>query len=174
MSHSIQSDEYHQHVDIRQTKLLINGQFCASIQGETFSSVSPVTEKTICDVALASKEDVDLAVKAAKQALQHGPWGKMAARERGKHLFRWAELLENHQEELAKLEVLDTGKPIKDALGDIGGSIETLRYFAGWADKIEGRTIPIGGEYLTYTRKEPVGVCGLIIPWNYPLAMAMW
>src|SRR5690606_23277312 len=116
-----------------------------------------------------------LAVLAAKKAFEEGPWSKMSARERGHLLYKWADLMEKHSDYLAKLEVIDTGKPMSDATQwDIPGSIATIRYFAGWADKIHGKTIPVAGPFLTYTRREPIGVCGLIIPWNYPLAMAAW
>lgn len=157
------------------TQLLINGRFQASVSEKTFATVDPVTEEVIAEVAEGQHEDVNLAVIAARQALEQGPWATMDARERGRLLFKWADLIESHQEELAKLEVLDNGKPIREALAyDIPGAVATIRYFAGWADKIEGKTIPIAGPHFTYTRKEPIGVCGLIIPWNFPLAMAAW
>lgn len=159
---------------IHQNKLLINGKFKDSHSQQTFDSINPATEEVIASVALADEQDVDEAVRAARKALE-GHWGKMSARARAKCMFRWADLIEKHQEELAMLEVLDNGKPINEAFGyDIPSTAATIRYFAGWADKIEGKTIPVDGDFLTYTRKEPVGVCGLIIPWNFPLAMAAW
>ncbi|QDP72933.1 aldehyde dehydrogenase family protein [Legionella israelensis] len=162
-------------ITIRQTELLINGIFQPSVSEKTFDTLSPITGEVITSVALAEKEDVDKAVKAAREALENGPWSKMDARQRGKILLKWADLIEKHQEELAKLEVLDNGKPLNEALGyDIPAAASTIRYFAGWADKIEGKTIPVSGNFFTYTQKEPVGVCGLIIPWNFPLAMAAW
>ncbi|MEE2689928.1 MAG: aldehyde dehydrogenase family protein [Pseudomonadota bacterium] len=162
-------------VDIRQTKILIAGSFRDSASGKTFPSIDPSTEETIAEIAEGGAEDVDLAVKAARKALEDGPWAAMDARERGRLMMKWADLIDAHAEELAKLEVLDNGKPINEALGyDIPSAAATIRYYAGWADKIEGRTIPTAGPHFTYTRREPVGVCGLIIPWNFPLAMAAW
>ena len=160
---------------ITQTSLLIDGKFCDSTSGKTFQSINPVTEEVIAHIAEGDTTDIDLAVKAAKKALEQGPWGRMDARERGRLMLKWADLIEQHQEELARLEVLDNGKPINEALGyDIPSAAAVIRYFAGWADKLHGQTIPISGPFLTYTRKEPVGVCGMIIPWNFPLAMASW
>lgn len=159
---------------VKQTQLLIDGRFQDSLSGKTFETIDPSTEECIADVALAEAEDVDQAVRVARTALEDGPWGHMDARERGRRLYEWAALIDKHQESLARLEVLDNGKPISDALGDVSYAADTLRYYAGWADKIEGATIPISGPYLSYTKREPVGVCGLIIPWNYPLAMAAW
>lgn len=168
-------DSHHQQAEVKQTKLFINGRFQPSVSGKTFKTFSPVTEKEICEVALAEQADVDLAVKAARIALEQGPWHTMDARQRGLLLFKWADLLEQNLDELARLEVLDNGKPLKDAIGyDVPNCIATLRYFAGWADKIEGKTIPVSSGFFSFTRREPVGVCGLIIPWNYPLSMAAW
>lgn len=162
-------------VPVRQTRLLIDGKFQDAASGKTFATIDPSTEEVIAEVAEAGAEDVDRAVKAARAALEEGPWGRMDARDRGRLLMKWADLIEANMEELARLESLDNGKPISEALGyDIPSAAVTLRYFAGWADKIEGRTIPVSGPFFTYTRREPVGVCGLIIPWNFPLAMAAW
>ncbi|ADJ27478.1 aldehyde dehydrogenase family protein [Nitrosococcus watsonii] len=162
-------------VAVRQTRLLIDGEFRNSLSGKTFATVDPSTEEVIAQVAEGDAEDIDLAVQAARKAFDSGPWRQMDARERGRRMLKWADLIEDHMEELAKLEVLDNGKPINEALGyDIPSAAATLRYFAGWADKIHGKTIPISGPFFTYTRREPVGVCGLIIPWNFPLAMAAW
>lgn len=157
------------------TQLLIDGKFQDSVSQKTFDTLDPVTEEIITAVSQGGYEDIDIAVKAARKALDEGPWGKMDARERGTILLRWADLIDLHREELAKLEVLDNGKPISEALGyDIPSVATTIRYFAGWADKIGGKTIPISGPFLAYTLREPVGVCGLITPWNYPLEMATW
>ncbi|GAB4516492.1 MAG: aldehyde dehydrogenase family protein [Amphiplicatus sp.] len=162
-------------VPVRQTRLLIDGAFQDAASGRTFATIDPSTEEVIAEVAEAGPEDVDRAVRAARAALDDGPWARMDARERGRLLMKWADLIEANMEELARLESLDNGKPIAEALGyDIPSAAATIRYFAGWADKIEGRTIPVSGPYFTYTRREPVGVCGLIIPWNFPLAMAAW
>lgn len=157
-----------------QNQLLINGVFKSSRSNQTFETLNPATGQIITSVALAGEQDVDEAVSAAQQALE-GSWGKMSARMRARLLYQWADLVEQHQEELAILEVMDNGKPINEAAGyDVPATVATIRYFAGWADKIEGKTIPVEGDFFTYTRREPVGVCGLIIPWNFPLAMAAW
>lgn len=162
-------------VKIPQTQLLIDGKFQHSQSGKTFESINPVTEEVIARVAEGDAADIDLAVMAAVRALEEGPWGKMDARERGRLMMKWADLIDLNQEAFARLEVLDNGKPMMEALGyDIPSAAATIRYFAGWADKIEGKTIPVSGPYFTHTRREPVGVCGLIIPWNFPLAMAAW
>ncbi|MGA8203033.1 MAG: aldehyde dehydrogenase family protein, partial [Woeseiaceae bacterium] len=162
-------------IPIPQTQLLIDGEFCAAASGKTFSTLDPATEEVIADVAEADAADVDRAVAAARKALTEGPWSKMDARERGRLLLKWADLIEAHTDELARLESLDNGKTLKEALGyDIPSAAAVLRYFGGWADKLHGQTIPIPGPYFTYTRLEPVGVCGQIIPWNFPLAMATW
>ncbi len=156
-------------------KLLINGQWVESVSGKRFATVNPATAEEICQVAEAEAVDVDLAVAAARAAFETGPWRKMAASERGRLLNRLADLMEKNKDELITLEVLDNGKPYMTArLVDIPLSIACYRYFAGWADKIQGKTIPISGDYFCYTRLEPVGVVGQIIPWNFPLLMQAW
>lgn len=160
---------------IRRTQLLIGGEWRDSVSGKTFATFHPATEEKIADVAQANAEDVDLAVKAARRAFEEGDWPLMDARDRGKLLNRLADLIEAHAEELAALETLDNGKPIRDAqAADIPLVIDCLRYYAGWADKITGDTIPIRGDFFCYTRREPVGVCGQIIPWNFPALMVAW
>lgn len=163
------------HPDVRRTKLFINGEWRDSLSGETFGTYHPATEEKIADVSKAGAEDVDLAVKAARKAFEDGPWRTMDARDRGRILFRLADLIESNAEELAALETLDNGKPIADArAADIPLVIDCLRYYAGWADKITGDTIPVRGDYFCYSRREPVGVCGQIIPWNFPALMVAW
>ena len=158
-----------------QTQLLIDGKFCDSRSGKTFPTVNPATEEAIADVAEGDKADIDLAVKAARRAFDSGPWRKMDARDRGRLLNRLADLVEEHIDDLAELETLDNGKPISEARnGDLPMVVDTFRYYAGWADKIHGQTIPVRGNYFTYTRREPVGVAGQIIPWNFPLMMVAW
>jgi aldehyde dehydrogenase (NAD+) len=160
---------------IRQTKLLIDGKWVDAKSGKTFPTFHPATEEKIADVAEAGQADVDLAVKAARRAFESGPWSTMDARDRGKLLNRLADLVEAHLEELAALETLDNGKPIRDSrAADLPLAVDCLRYYAGWADKLSGQTIPIRGNYFCYTRKEPVGVVGQIIPWNFPLLMVAW
>jgi aldehyde dehydrogenase (NAD+) len=161
-------------VKIRQTKLLINGKWVDAKSGKTFDTINPATEENIAKVALGGKEDVDEAVKAARKAFE-GPWKKISARERGRLLYKFADLIEKNIDELAALETLNNGKPIKDSRYiDIPLALDTYRYYAGWADKIEGKTIPVNGPFFCYTRHEPLGVVGQIIPWNFPLLMQAW
>ena len=160
---------------IRQTGILIGDEFRPALSGKTFKTVNPATEEVICEVAEGDAAEVDLAVHAARAAFETGPWSRMDARDRGRLLSKLADLAEQHQEELAALETLDNGKPINDSrAADLPLAIDCLRYYAGWADKIHGDTIPIRGDYFCYTRREPIGVCGQIIPWNFPLLMVAW
>jgi aldehyde dehydrogenase (NAD+) len=161
-------------VQVRQTQCFIGGKWIPSASGKTFETVNPATEEVIAEVAEGDAEDVELAVDAAREAFDRGPWPRLDARERGMRMHRLADLIEEESEDLARLETLDNGKPIKDARGDIGMVVDCLRYYAGWADKIHGKTIPVRGNYFTYTRREPVGVVGQIIPWNFPALMVAW
>ena len=159
---------------IRQTKLLIDNQWVDPIEGKSFSTINPATGESIAEVAEATAKDVDRAVKAARRALEDGPWSRTDAADRGRMLLKLADLVEANAEELAALESLNCGKTITDSRGDIQGVANTLRYYGGWADKIEGRTIPVRGSFLSYTLRQPVGVVGQIIPWNFPLLMLAW
>ncbi|GDY10132.1 aldehyde dehydrogenase [Planctomycetia bacterium] len=160
---------------IRQTNMLINGKWVESRSGKRFKTINPVNETVIAEVAEGDAADVDAAVKAARAAFESGPWSKMDARDRGRLMNKLADLMEANLDELAALESLDNGKPISDArAADLPLSIDCIRYYAGWADKLTGDTIPIRGNYFCYTRREPVGVVGQIIPWNFPLLMAAW
>jgi aldehyde dehydrogenase (NAD+) len=157
------------------TQLLIDGKFVNSKSGKTFKTINPATEKPIADIQEADKEDVELAVGAAKEAFENGPWRKMSALERSKLLFKLVDLMERDADELAYLDSIDNGKPLSHArYVDIPLSIETMRYYAGWPDKVHGQTIPVNGPFTVFTRHEPVGVCAQIIPWNFPLLMAAW
>ncbi len=160
---------------VRQTNLLIGGKWVESRSGKRFKTINPVNEQVIAEVAEGDPADVDAAVKAARTAFDSGPWSKMDARDRGRLMDKLADLIEANLDELAALETLDNGKPISDArAADLPLSIDCIRYYAGWADKLTGDTIPIRGNYFCYTRREPVGVCGQIIPWNFPILMAAW
>jgi len=164
-----------QNVAISATGLLINNQWLEASSGRTFPTVNPATGEEICQVAEADSADVDRAVRAARAAFERGPWHKMAAAERGRLLNKLADLIEKNAEDLARLESLDNGKPYKVALtADVPLTVACYRYYAGWADKVQGRTIPISGNYFCYTRLEPVGVVGQIIPWNFPMLMQAW
>ena len=160
---------------ISATKLLINNRWVNSKSGKTFPTINPATGEEICQVAEADAADVEEAVRAARAAFQRGAWHKMAASERGRLLNKLADLIEKHADELAQLESLDNGKPVAVArAADLPLTIACYRYYAGWADKVQGKTIPIDGDYFCYTRLEPVGVVGQIIPWNFPLLMQAW
>jgi aldehyde dehydrogenase (NAD+) len=157
------------------TKLLINGRLVPSESGKTFATVNPSTGEEICQVAEADAADVEKAVRAARAAFEQGPWRRTTASERGRLLNRLADLIESHSDELARLETLDNGKPLTVAkIVDVAKTVACYRYFAGWADKVQGKTIPIDGDFFCYTRHEPIGVVGQIIPWNYPMLMQAW
>jgi aldehyde dehydrogenase (acceptor) (EC 1.2.99.3) len=160
---------------IKPGKLFIDGKWVNSVSGKTFDTLNPATEEVITSVAEGGKADIDLAVAAARKAFEEGSWKKTDARDRGKVLLRIMELIDKNREELALLETLDNGKPISETTNaDIPLAIDCFLYYAGWADKIHGETIPVRGEFFNYTLREPVGVVGQIIPWNFPLLMAAW
>ena len=148
----------------------IDGKWRKSADGRTFETIDPSTEAVLAIVARGDAADIDAAVRAAHRAL-HGDWRRLSPAERGRLLFKLADLLESDTERFALLETLDVGKPVKEALGDIRGVCATLRYNAGAADKMEGSTIPLGRDFVDFTMLEPVGVTGHIVPWNYPLGM---
>ena len=158
-------------------KMLIDGAWVGAASGRTFPVYNPATGEILATVAEGDKEDIDRAVLAARKAFDEGPWRKMTASQRGRLIWKLADLLEQHTEEFAQLESLDNGKPLTVArIADVPLSIDLFRYMAGWATKIEGNTIPISmpGNYFAYTLREPIGVVGQIIPWNFPLLMAAW
>jgi aldehyde dehydrogenase (NAD+) len=156
-------------------KMFIGGRWVASASGKTFPTLNPSTGEVLCQVAEGDKADIDLAVKAARKAFESGPWSRMTASDRGRLMNKLADAIEANREELATLESLDNGKPFADSLNiDLPLTVKCYRYYAGWADKVQGKTIPIDGPYFCYTRHEPVGVVGQIIPWNFPLLMQAW
>ncbi|KAI9168027.1 Aldehyde dehydrogenase [Paramyrothecium foliicola] len=157
------------------TGLFINNEFVKASSGSTITAINPSDESEIAAVEAASADDVDKAVKAARAALYGPGWGDISNTDRGRLMFKLADLIEANQEALATLETWNNGKPYSVALSeDLAESIATLRYYAGWADKIHGETIPTTPQKFAYTLKQPIGVCGQIIPWNYPLMMAAW
>jgi aldehyde dehydrogenase (NAD+) len=159
---------------VDQKKLLINNEWRPSAGGKTMEVVNPATEEVIAEVAAADASDVDAAVAAARAALE-GPWGKLSARERGRVVRRLADRLMERADDVARLETLHNGKPISESRQiEIPAAAECFEYYAGWADKITGETIPVKGNYLTYTLREPVGVVAAIVPWNFPLLLAAW
>ncbi|RLQ95406.1 aldehyde dehydrogenase family protein [Falsibacillus albus] len=156
-------------------KLYINGEFVESANQKTFDTPNPATGEVLATLYEAGPEDIDRAVKAARKAFDEGPWSKMSAAKRSRIMYKLADLMEENKDELAQLETLDNGKPIREtANADIPLAIEHMRYYAGWSTKIVGQTIPVSGPFFNYTRHEAVGVVGQIIPWNFPLLMAMW
>jgi len=161
---------------IKFTKIFINNEWVDSVSGKTFPTINPATGEVICQVQEGDKADVEKAVKAAKTAFKLGSeWRTMDASKRGVLLNKLADCIERDRVYLASLESLDNGKPFQDAFNiDLSLTIKCFRYYAGWADKTHGKTIPVDGSFLSYTRHEPVGVCGQIIPWNFPLLMQAW
>ncbi len=157
-------------------KLLINGEWMEPLDGETFPTYNPATGGEIVQVALAGEEDVSQAVHAARAAFEHGPWSKMSGEGRGRLLNKLADLIDEHADELAELETLDNGKPLRvSRRGDLPYTSLHFRYYAGWAGKLEGTTVPVSApNQFVYTLRDPVGVVGLIIPWNFPLLMCAW
>jgi len=156
-------------------KLLIGNRWVQSESGKTFATIDPSTGEEICQVSAADAADVDKAVRAARAGFEDGPWHRMKASERGRLLYKLADLIEANGDGLAALEALDNGKAMKVARAvDVMKTVACYRYFAGWADKIQGKTIPIDGDFLCYTRHEPMGVVGQIIPWNFPMLMMAW
>src|SRR5262249_19948070 len=160
----------------KQRPLLIDGKFVASASGKTFPTYDPSTGEILAQVAEGDREDIERAVRAARRAFDSGPWPTMTASERGRLLWKLPDLLEANGDEFAELESLDNGKPRSVArVADVPLAVDVLRYMAGWATKIEGKTIPISVPgHAAWTLREPVGVVGQIIPWNFPLLMAVW
>uniref|UniRef100_A0A8C8RY48 retinal dehydrogenase n=2 Tax=Testudines TaxID=8459 RepID=A0A8C8RY48_9SAUR len=163
-------------LEIKYTKIFINNEWQNSESGNIFPVYNPSTGEQICEIQEADKVDTDKAVRAARLAFSLGSvWRRMDASERGRLLDKLADLVERDRAILATMESLNSGKPFLQAFYvDLQGVIKTLRYYAGWADKIHGMTIPVDGDYFTFTRHEPIGVCGQIIPWNFPLLMFAW
>jgi len=157
--------------------MLIDGKHLPAVSGKTLAVYNPATGGVIANVPAGDKADVDLAVRAARRAFDERRWTKISPSERGRILWRIADLIERNLEELAELESIDNGKPYAVArVADLPLAVDMFRYMGGWATKIRGTTLPLSlpGEYLSYTVREPVGVVGQIIPWNFPLLMAAW
>ena len=158
-------------------QLLVDGEFVDARSGKTFATHDPATGEVLAHLAEADAPDVDIAVRAARRAFEEGPWSRMTPAQRARILWRIGELLDENAEELALVETLDNGKPLSAARGDLAGAGEVFRYYAGWATKIHGKTINPAmnpGTWHNYTLRQPVGVVGQIIPWNFPLMMASW
>ena len=157
-------------------KMLIGGEWVTSASGKTFETLNPSTGEVLAHVAEGESEDINRAVVAARKAFESGPWLKLTPSQRGRLLWKLADLIEQHTNELAQLETLSNGKPIKySKAADVPMTADHFRYFAGWATKLEGETIPVSiPNMFTYTLREPLGVVGQIIPWNFPIQMAAW
>ncbi|KAJ2980242.1 hypothetical protein NUW58_g6999 [Xylaria curta] len=153
--------------------LFINNEFVKGVEGRTFNTINPHNEQIIASVCEGTEKDIDIAVIAAREAL-NGPWRKLPSVDRGKLVLKLADLFERDVNVLANIEATDNGKTVAMAAFDVMGSAATLRYYGGWADKIFGQTIDIDENSHTYTRHEPIGVCGQIIPWNFPILMLAW
>ena len=156
------------------TDLFINNEWRPAASGARFPVVNPATEETITEVAEAAPSDVDDAVAAARGCFEGDAWRALSARKRAALLYRAADLLEQRLADVARLETLHNGKPLFESRIDVSMTIETLRYYAGWADKVTGHTLPVDGPFFTYTLREPVGVVAAIVPWNFPLNLASW
>jgi aldehyde dehydrogenase (NAD+) len=158
-----------------QTKLFIDNEYVDAADGATFEVENPAEARTLARVAEAKAEDIDRAVSAARGAFESDEWRRLAARQRGQLLYRLADRVEANIDELARIETLQNGKPYFESRQiDLPEVVEVLRYYGGWADKIQGETIPVAGPFLNYTRREPLGVVGAIVPWNFPLLLAVW
>ncbi|XP_013089766.2 aldehyde dehydrogenase, mitochondrial-like [Biomphalaria glabrata] len=162
--------------EVKCAKIFINNEFVDAVSGKTFKTINPTTEEVICEVAEGDKADVDKAVKAARDAFKLGsPWRTMDASKRQDLLIKLADLIERDRNYIASLETLDNGKPFSASFAvDLELTIKCLRYHAGWATKNGGKVVPMDGNFFSYVRHEPVGVCGQIIPWNFPLLMQAW
>jgi len=159
---------------VMRKQLFINGEWRDAAGGKTIEVVNPATEEVIAEVASADRADLDAAVASARAAL-NGPWSKLSARERGKLVWKIGETLLEKADEIARLETLHNGKPIFESRQiEVPAAAECFQYYAGWADKIHGETVPVKGNYLTYTLREPVGVVAAIVPWNFPLLLTAW
>src|SRR5688572_17853365 len=160
---------------VKAAKLIIDGHAVDAASGEVFTTRNPATEEPICEVAKAGAADVDRAVKAARSAFEQGPWPKMKPAERQRILWRLGDLILEHADEIARLETLDNGKPIFESRQiDLPMVAGCFHYFAGWVTKLGGETVPVSPAFLTYTLREPVGVVGAIVPWNFPMIMVGW
>ncbi|MCI0330915.1 MAG: aldehyde dehydrogenase family protein [candidate division Zixibacteria bacterium] len=159
---------------VERKKMFVGGKWLEGT-GKTFEVFNPATEEVIAVAPDATEIEVGAAVTAARAALEEGPWGRMSARERGRLIYKLAQRISEKAEELARLESLNNGKPLfESSRVDLPSTVECFEYYAGWADKIEGETIPVSGPYLNYTLREPVGVVGAIVPWNFPLLLAAY
>ncbi|HEX6533752.1 MAG TPA: aldehyde dehydrogenase family protein [Gemmatimonadaceae bacterium] len=164
---AIQSDRF-------PTRLIVHGEAVEALGGGSFPVVNPATEETLAAVAEGGAADIDRAVRSARETFESGAWRATSARRRGEMLHRLGELCLEHRDELARLETLNNGKPVFESAIDVKLTAETFQYYGGWADKLHGETIPVSGPFLNYTLREPLGVVGAIVPWNFPMSLAAW
>jgi aldehyde dehydrogenase (NAD+) len=159
---------------VEQKQLFINNEWRAAASGRTMDVLNPATEEVCATVASADAADLDAAVDAARAAF-NGAWGQLSARERGRLVRKLGERLMERADEIARLETLHNGKPIMESRHiEIPAAAECFEYYGGWSDKVMGETVPVKGNYLNYTLREPLGVCAAIVPWNFPLLIAVW
>ncbi len=156
------------------TRLFINGEQLDAAEGRTHDVINPAPVEVIARVAAAGEPDVDRAVRSARATFESDKWRKMSARQRGEAVWRLGELILKNKDELARLETLNNGKPVFESMIDVRLAAATYKYYGGWADKIHGETIPVDGPFLNYTLREPLGVVGAIVPWNFPISLAAW
>ena len=162
-------------IQLPNTGLLINGRWEEAVSGLRFASVDPANGQVIANIARGQAEDIDRAVSAARRALQSKAWRLMSGGQRARLLYRLADLLEQDREAMVQLESMDAGKPLSATRRqDLPAAIDSLRYYAGWADKLEGQVVSARTDALTYVLREPVGVVAAIVPWNFPLMNAVW
>jgi aldehyde dehydrogenase (NAD+) len=162
-------------IEIKQGRLFIGGQWVEPSSGKFFPSLNPATGETLTRLADADARDADAAVQAASRAFRSGSWAEMSSADRAKILWKIGDLIDRHNEQIGTLETLDNGKPIFESrYVDLPMAAEVFRYYAGWATKIHGETVPVGGPFLNYTLAEPLGVVAAIVPWNFPLLLASW
>jgi aldehyde dehydrogenase (NAD+) len=162
-------------IQVKPGKLFIGGKWVDAASGKTFPTINPATAETITVLAEGDERDVAAAVEAARKAFESGPWPEMSASDRGKILWKIGDLIDKYNEELGTLETLDNGKPVFESRQvDLPMVAEVFRYYAGWATKIHGETVPVRGPFLNYTLREPIGVVAAIVPWNFPLLLASW
>ena len=155
-------------------QLVIGGERVDAISGKRFKVINPATEAELASVAEGDAADIDRAVESARSTYESGAWRSMSARKRGALLYRLGELCLGHIDELARLETMNNGKPLFESQIDVRLTADTLKYYGGWADKIHGETIPVDGPFLNFTLREPLGVIGAIVPWNFPMSLAAW
>src|SRR5262245_43247048 len=162
-------------VQVKPGKLFIGGKWVESASGKTFPTINPATGEMLTAIAEGDERDADAAVGAARQAFESGPWPEMSASDRARLLWKIGDLIDKYREELGRLETLDNGKPISESRQiDMPMVADVFRYYAGWATKIHGETVPVRGPFLHYTLREPLGVVAAIVPWNFPLLLASW